>query len=73
MGRLLAVGLALLAWLVGTYLAYLWKLAVSAKATEPITQRLAEQDFPRWLPAEFGPLQVVQLIAFGVLAWWSSR
>ena len=71
--RLIAVALAGLAWLAGTYLAYLWKLVVSAKASEPVAQRLAEQDFPRWLGSEFGPLQVAQLLVMAVLAWWSSR
>jgi hypothetical protein len=71
--RLIAIALALLAWLGGTYLAYLWKLVVSARADEPVAQRLAEQDFARWLPSEFGPLQIAQLAVIALLAWWSSR
>jgi len=71
--RLLAIALGLLAWLGGTYLAYLWKLAIAAKAGEPIAQRIAEQDFPRWLPSQFGPLEVAELVAIAVFAWRSSR
>jgi hypothetical protein len=71
--RALAIGFGFLAWLGGTYLAYLWQLAVSAEASEPIAQRIAEQDFTRWLPSQFGALQVVQLAAIAILAWRSSR
>jgi hypothetical protein len=71
--RLLAIALGVLAWLGGTYLAYLWKLAVAAQAGEPIAQRIAEQDFPRWLPSQFGPLEVAELVAIALFAWRSSR
>jgi hypothetical protein len=73
LARILAAGFGALAWVAGTYVTYLWKLVVSAEETEPIAQRLAEQDFPRWLPSQVGPLEIAEIGLLMFFAWWTSR
>lgn len=70
---LVAVALAVLAWALGTYLAYLWKLAAAADTTLPLAQRLADQAFAEWLLRQFTPIEALQILAIAFFAWRAAR
>lgn len=69
----LAVLLALAAWLVGELLAYLLSLAALPDSVRTFPERIANLPFLDWLSPQFGPLEIVSLFLLGGLAWFSSR
>jgi hypothetical protein len=69
----LAVLLALAAWLAGEFLAYLLSLAALPDSVRTFPERIANLPFLDWLSPQFGPLEIVSLFLLGGLAWFSSR
>jgi hypothetical protein len=69
----LAVLLALAAWLVGEIGAYLLSLATLPDSVRTLPERMADLPFLDWLSPQFGPFEIVSLFLLGGLAWFSSR
>lgn len=69
----LAVLLALAAWLVGEVLAYLLSLAALPGSVRTFPERIASLSFLDWLSPQFGTLEIISLFLIGGLAWFSSR
>ncbi len=70
---LLAVLLALAAWLVGEIGAYLLSLAALQDSVRSFPERIAALPFLDWLSPQFGPLEIISLFLLAGLAWFSSR
>ncbi len=69
----LAVLLALAAWLAGEIGAYLLSLAALPDSVRTFPERLTALPFLDWLSPQFGPLEIISLFLLAGLAWFSSR
>ena len=71
--RRLAAGAALGTWLLGTFLAYVLALAIIPGSSSSLAEKIAAQPFPQALAAQLSPLDALELLLLGVMAWPASR
>jgi hypothetical protein len=69
----LAVILALGAWLASEVGAYALSLALLSDSVRTFPERIAGLPFLDWLGPQFGPLEILSLFLLAGLAWFSSR
>ncbi len=70
--RELAVAFSLGAWLAGWVGTYLWTRIILPGSTLDLAGRIAQTPFTAWFGALFGPVEVLELVAFAVVAWWTA-
>ena len=70
---MLAVVLALAAWLATEIGAYLLSLALLPDSVRSLPERIATLSFLDWLGPQFGPLEILSLFLLAGLAWFASR
>ena len=71
--RLLAAVLALAAWLSGQVAVYLWTRLTLPESHLGFAERVAATPFPVYLGGIFGPLEVVEVVLMGAVAWLAVR
>jgi hypothetical protein len=69
----LAAALALLTWLVGTLLLYLYAEITLPASSLTLADRLASTPFTDWLAPQFLPLGPLELVLLAGVSWWSAR
>jgi len=67
--QLLAALLGAAAWLVGTYLAYLWGLFARPASSAPFIDRVRESPFLETLAAQLSVLELLQIGILVLVAW----
>lgn len=70
---LLAVGICVGIWFVGTYAAYVTSLAILPESTIDLMARMANAPFLDGLGATFIPSGPLELIALALLGWLGAR
>ncbi len=69
----LAVALALLTWLAGTVLLYLYAQITLPASSLTLGERLASTPFTDWLAPQFLPLGPLEILLLAGVSWWSAR
>jgi hypothetical protein len=71
--RMLAAGLGVATWLLGTFGAYLVALAILPGSTAPFAERIANAPFIDALATQFSLFDVAEVALLAVIAWRSAR
>lgn len=71
--RGVAIAFGGLAWVAGLYGAYLLSLLIRPDSSLTFGERLAQSSFGDWLAPQFGVLQILELLLFVGIAWYSAR
>jgi len=69
----LAAALALLTWLAGTFLLYLYAEITLPASSLTLAGRLASTPFTDWLAPQFLPLGPLEILLLAAVSWWSAR
>lgn len=69
----LAAALAVLTWLVATFLLYLYAQITLPASSLTLADRLASTPFTDWLAPQLLPLGPLELLLLAVVSWWSAR
>jgi len=69
----LAVSVALAAWLAGEFGAYLLTRLLLPDSALSFVDRLGSVSFGDWMSPQFGPLEIIELFLLGGFAWYASR
>lgn len=69
----LAAALALLVWVAGTFLLYLYAEVTLPASSLTLADRLASTPFTDWLAPQFLPLGPLEIVLLAGVSWWSAR
>ncbi|MFI5262254.1 MAG: hypothetical protein ACHQZR_06860 [Candidatus Limnocylindrales bacterium] len=70
---LLAAGLGVPTWCVGTVLLYLYAEITLPGSALTLAERLASTPFLDWLAPQFTPLGPLEILLMAGVSWWSAR